>query len=130
MSESHGSRLEDMCNLRIDCRVVPSPVEVCAISTIRFVRDLLSIILDKLARNENRHPLVVDDVLVGGDGELTGTVEQPLVLFILFNVSRSVVIELSSPPLMYTVPQNTHSQQEGILVTTRVSNSYTLVRLI
>ena len=108
MSESHGSRLEDVCNLRIDCRVVPSLVEVCAISRIRSVRDLLSTIVDKLARNENGHPLVVDDVLVGGDGELTGTVEQPLVLFVLFNV-RSVVIELSSPPLMYTVPQNTHS---------------------
>ena len=124
VSESHGSRLEDVGNLRIDCRVVPSPVEVGTVSFVHGIRDLLTTIVDKLARDEDGHPFVVDYVLVGGDSELTCTVEQPLVLIILLNIIRSVLVELSGPPLVHTVPQNTHGQQEGILITTRITNGY------
>ena len=81
VSESHGSRLEDVSNLRINCRVVPSPVKVGAISSVHGVRDLLTTIVNELARKENRQPLVIDNVLVGGDGELACTVEQPLIFF-------------------------------------------------
>ena len=122
VSESHSSRLEDVCNLRIDCRVVPSPVEVGAVAFVRCVRDLLSV--GELAGKEDGHPLIVDNVLVGGDGELTCTVKQPLIFLVLLNAHGCMVVELSGPPLMDTVPQDTHGQQEGVLITTRISNSY------
>ena len=126
VSESHGSRLEDVCNLRIDCRVVPSPVEVCTVATIRFVRDLPSTVIDKLARNKNGHPLIVDNVLVSGNGELSGTVEQPLI--INSKITRHILKSISnpfSPILMDSEPKDTHGEQEWVLITTRVANSCT-----
>ena len=62
-------------------------------------------------------------MLVGGDGELASTVEQPLIFLILFNTRRLVVVELSGPPLVNTVPQDAHGQEERIFVTTRITNS-------
>ena len=121
VTESHGSRLKDVCNLRVDCRIVPSPIEVGTVAFVHCIGDLLSIW--ESARKEDGQPLIVDDVLVGGNGELTCTVEQPLILLILVNIVRRVVVELSGPPLMHTVPQDTHGQKEGVLVTTRITNS-------
>ena len=82
VSPSHGSRLEDVSNLRVDCRVVPSPVEV---GTVAFVGCIINWSIGEPAGKEDGQPLVVDNVLVGGDGELTSSVKQPLVLLILLN---------------------------------------------
>ena len=71
-----------MSNLRVDCRVVPSPVEV---GTVAFVGCVVDRSIGEPAGKEDGQPLVVDDMLVGGDGELPSTVEQPLVLLILLN---------------------------------------------
>ena len=104
VSESHGSRLEDVCNLGVNCRVVPSPAKVGRVALITFIRDPCTVHVLEFAGKEDGQPLVVDDVLVRGDGELTCTVEQPLVLIVLFDPSRPVVVELPGPPLMNTVP--------------------------
>ena len=122
MAKSHGSRLEDVSNLRIDCRVVPSPVVVGAISTICFVVDRS---IGELAGKKDRHPLIVDDVLVGGDGELPSTVEHPLVILIELSVLilHQILSNFPRPVLMHTEPQDTHGEKEGILITSRISNS-------
>ena len=122
MAKSHGSRLEDVSNLRVDCRVVPSPVVVGTISRIRFVVDWS---IEELAGKEDRHPLIIDDVLVGGDGELTSSVKHPLVILIELTVLilQQIPSNFPRPVLMHTEPQDTHGKEERILITSRISNS-------
>lgn len=128
MKKSHGSRLEDMCDLRIDCRVVSSVTKLCTVAGILVIGDRyqVSARIDKFSRDEKRQPFVVDYALVGGDGKLSSTVEQPLVFtkFCIFIYSISVsFIELPSPPLVNTVPQYAHTEQERVLISTWISNN-------
>jgi len=117
VSPSHGSRLEDVSNLGVDGLVVTSPVEVGTVSRCCLVRRELLIL--KLGGEEQRKPLVIDNVLVSGNGELTSTVEQPLVFF--FSV-REVGKQLLGPELVDTEPQDSHGEEERVFITTRVAD--------
>ena len=68
-----------MGNLWIDCRVVPSPIEIQTVAICRGVRRET---IWQLARDEDGEPLVINNVLVGGNCELTGTVIEPLIIFV------------------------------------------------
>ena len=124
MSPSHGSRLEDMWHLWVDSLVIAKPVKVGTVAYGAVVRVGIHDTFRVLARQEERQPFIIDNVLVSSDGELASTVEQPLVLFKLLNLKCLVgCMELSCPELMHTEPQDSHGQQERVLITTRVSNS-------
>lgn len=126
MKKSHGSRLEDVCDLRIDCRVVSSITKLCTIARILVIGDRISAKIDKFSRDEKWQPFIVDYVLVGGDGELSSAIEQPLIFtkFWILKYSISVgFIELPSPPLVNTVPQYAHTEQERVLISTWISNN-------
>ena len=105
MAKSHSSRLENVSNLRIDCRVVPSSAKVKTVSRGARVRGQTT---TDLSWDEAREPLVVDNVLMGGDGELTGTVEQPLILFVDPTHTSESVLEYFGPVIVDSEPQNTH----------------------
>ena len=57
---------------------------------------------------------------MSGDGELAGTVVQPLVIVSILLVASSKSV---CPPVVHTEPQDAHGEQEGVLVATGVSNS-------
>ena len=91
-----------MSNLRVDCRVVPSPAEV---GTVALVGCIINRSIGEPAGKEDGQPLVVDDVLVGGDGELTSTVKQPLILLVLLNTGSvynyNIINKTLSPIYVY-----------------------------
>ena len=74
VAKPHGSRLEDVSNLRIDGRVVPTAVKVEGVSWCGLVREPVGISL-VLSIEEYWQPLIIHNVLVCGNGELTGSVE-------------------------------------------------------
>ena len=123
---SHGSRLEDMSNLGVDGLVVTSPAKVSTVSISPFI--FWNFPIGKHPREEERKPLVKHDMLIGGDGELTSTVEQPFVFLSFFRKSTIIIhvsiIQLPCPVLMHTEPQDTHGEEKRVLVTTRVANCY------
>ena len=126
MSESHCSRLEDVGNLWIDCRVVPRSAKVSAVALGLCVGWEAG---GELARDEDGEPLGVDNVLVGGNGEHTGTVVEPLVIFVqfagvaVFRERLSKAVQSLCPKVVDSEPEDTHCQQEGVLIATRISNS-------
>ena len=105
MAKSHSSGLENVSNLRIDCWVVPSSAKSKTVPLGTRIRGQSAI---DLSWDEVREPLVVDNVLMGGDGELTGTVEQPLVLFINPTHTSESALEYFGPVLVHSEPKNTH----------------------
>ena len=124
MAPSHGSRLEDVCNLGVDGLVVASSWAVGSVPWCSVIVNHLSV--GELTRQEERKPLIKHNVLIGGNGELAGTVKYKLVFFCyLFMVFIYISCsELPGPILMYTEPQDAHSEEKRVLVTTRVTNSY------
>ena len=78
------------------------------------------------------NPVVTTPYLVSGNGELSGTIEYELIVFLLRNhpsygrVNRgicSVVLpQPNSPVLVDTEPEDPHAEKERVLVTTRVTN--------
>ena len=79
VSPPHGGRLEDVWHLRVDGLVVASPAKVGAVAFgAVIIWDPCA--AGELAGQEQGQPLVKDNMLVGGDGQLSGSVEQPLVL--------------------------------------------------
>ena len=126
MKKSHGSRLEDVCDLRIDCRVVSSVTKLCTVAGILVIGDPVFAKIDKFLRDEKWQPFVVDYVLVGGDGELSSAIEQPLIFTKFWILKYSIFvsfIELPSPPLVNTVPQYAHTEKERVLISTWISNN-------
>jgi len=79
VSPSHGSRLEDVCDLGVDGLVVAGPGTVGTVARVVIVVVLADVYGTKSAWEELRQPFIDHDVLVSGDGELTSSVEQPLV---------------------------------------------------
>ncbi len=122
VSPSHGCRLEDVRDLGVDGLVVTSPGGIGAVSQRVVVWEHLAV--REFARQEKRKPLVVDNVLVGGDGELASTVEQPLVFFIQWVNFSCSCSQSPCPHLMDTVPQDSHGEKERILITTGIADSY------
>ena len=132
MAKPHGCRLEDVSNLRIDGRVVPTAAKVEGVSFCGLIREPAMVALI-LPIKQYWEPLIIHNVLVGGNGELTGSIEQPLIVLPLVCVKIqsaivSVVIivvdQSPGPPVVDTEPQDTHGEQERILVTTWITNSY------
>ena len=80
MPESHSRRLEDVSNLGVNGGVVAGATKVCAVAGIIVVVNESSI--GELAGNKDGKPLVVDNVLVRGDGQLPSAIVQPLVFLI------------------------------------------------
>ena len=110
MPESHSRRLEDVSNLGVNGGVVAGATEVCTVTAIIVVVYESSI--GELAGNKDGKPLVVDNVLVRGDGQLPSAIVQPLV-FLIKSVQFfgfTVLLQLLSPVVMNSVPQNTHGQ--------------------
>ena len=70
-------------------------------------------------------PLFEDNVLVCSNGELPGTVEQPLILLPVASktILLSVVPELLRPPVVHSEPQDAHGEKEGVLVASGVPDS-------
>ena len=97
MSESHCSRLEDVGNLWIDCRVVPRSAKVSAVAPGLCIGWEA---VGEPARDEDGEPFGVDNVLVGGNGEHTGTVVEPLVIFVQFT---GVALSGSVCPKLYNL---------------------------
>ena len=118
-----------MGNLWVNCRVVPCTIKVSTVAWCRGIGRDLSIVFHEFTRDEDGEPLAVDNVLVGGNGELTGTIVQPLIIFIQFTsvtpfLQRlSKLVESVGPEVVDSEPEDPHSQQEWILIATRVSNS-------
>ena len=119
MSPPHGSRLENVRDLRVNGLVVAAAVKVSTVSLRGNVGVLVASDCFILARKEERKPFIVDDTLVCGGGELASTVEQPLVFVSTVGKSGS---KLSCPELVHTEPQDSHREKERILIPTRVSN--------
>ena len=66
-------------------------------------------------------------MLVSSNCQLSSTIVEPLVFLkhssVFFWYSFSILLELFCPVVVYSEPEDTHSQQEGILISSRVSNS-------
>ena len=80
VSKSHCCRLEDVSNLRIDSRVVPSAVKVKTVTLCHCIVSEGAI--GELSWDENGEPFIVHNVLVSSDSQLASTVVKPLILFI------------------------------------------------
>ncbi len=120
MAPPHGSSLEDMSNLRVDSRVVATVGTVARSFIIVW-----NCSISKHPWNEERQPVVQHNMLVGGNRELTSSVEEPLVLFELRLIGMCHVADspqLLGPVLVDTKPQNAHSEEEGVLISTRITN--------
>ena len=132
MPESHGRRLEDVSNLRVDGRVVAGAAKVSAVALSAVIRKQLSTITDKCTWDEVRQPFSEDDVLVGGDCQLTCAIIQPLIFLPEFlvtvfrNLSSSFSIspQLLGPPVVHSEPEDAHGEQEGVLVATGIADPY------
>ena len=118
---SHGSRLEDVGNLRVDGWIVAGPWGKGTISRIRVVVVLADPNGIVFAREKLRQPLIDDNVLVSSNGELAGTVEQPLVFFRQHHRNSSFT-QSPCPKLMHSEPQDTHSEEERVFITTGIAN--------
>ena len=121
VSPPHGSRLENVRDLRVNGLVVASPVEISTVSRSHVIRVVIWIPFGELHREKARKPFIKDDVLVCSDGELASTVEQPLVFLSTVGKSAS---KLPCPELVHTEPQDSHGEKESIFVSTRVSNGW------
>ena len=98
-----------MRNLRIDGWVIARPRAIGTVSSCVAVRIkiLCGAHVRILARQEVRQPVVKHNVLVGGNGELASSVEDPLVFFVKC-VIECCRVELSCPKLVNTEPQDSH----------------------
>ena len=77
----HGSRLEDVRNLRIDGWIVAGTWTEGTVPKCIIVRVCINTNSTIFARQELRQPFVVYNVLIGSNGKLASTVEKPLVFF-------------------------------------------------
>ena len=116
-----------MSYLRVDSRVVPSATIVSTVAICLCIRSQFAI--TKLSGDENGKPLIVHNVLVGSNSQLSSTIVKPFVLFINTRVFTSpdelfsIFLQLSGPVVMDSEPEDSHGQQERIFITTRISNS-------
>ena len=108
VSESHCCRLEDVSNLRVDSRVIPS-----AGKTVTLCHFIVSeVAIGELSRDKEREPFSVHNVLVSSNSQLASTVVKPLILFIntMFSVRQcfAILIQLSGPIIVHSEPEDAH----------------------
>ncbi len=111
-----------MCYLRVDGLVVAGPRTISTIARIVVVVVRADIYGTKSAWEELRQPFVDHNVLVGGNGELASTVEQPLV-FLGQPWGLAVSTKSPCPVLVDSVPQDSESEKKRVFITTGVTNS-------
>ena len=126
VSKSHCCRLENVSYLRVQARVIAGATKV---STVTFRLRILgesAIGVGELPGNEDGKPLSEHNVLVCGYSQLTSTIIKPFILFVntRFFKCFTILLQLLSPVIVNSEPEDSHSQQERVLISTRISDPY------
>ena len=122
VSKSHCCRLENVSYLRVQAWVIAGATKV---STVTFcLRILRETAIGELPGNEDGKPLSEHNVLVCGYSQLTSTIVKPFILFVntRFFKCFTILLQLLSPVIVNSEPEDSHGQQERVFISTRISD--------